>query len=336
MATEKQSVSIETSYMGLPLSSPIVASSSGMTENVEQLKRLQDAGVGAVVLKSLFEEEIIAEMQRTERQMQQPGFTFPEMADMYDYVDTENGVANYLDLIRRAGEAVSVPVIASVNCISAQKWTYFAREIERQGVDGLELNVFLMPSDFSAGNAAAFEQTYFDIIAQVLEQVNIPVAVKLSHYFTLLGSTLKRISETGIKGMVLFNRFFSPDYNLSDLTIVPTNVLSTPAELALSLRWIAIMHGRVGCDLAASTGVHDGDGVIKQLLAGANAVQVASALYQDGVDVVEAMNERLAGWMEHHRYEQITDFRGLLSQGRVANPAAYERVQFVKNFRAMF
>lgn len=335
MATENKSVSIETSYMGLSLPSPIVASSSGMTDNVENLKRLQETGIGAVVLKSLFEEEIIAEMQRAERQMQQPGFTFPEMADMFDYVDAENGVANYLDLIRRAGDALTVPVIASVNCISAQKWTYFAQEIEKQGADGLELNIFLMPSDFSAASAAAFEQTYFDIISQVLQQVRIPVSVKLSHYFTLLGGTLKQISETGIKGMVLFNRFFSPDYNLADLTIVPTNVLSTPAELALSLRWIAIMHGRVGCDLAASTGVHDGDGVIKQLLAGATAVQIASVLYQDGVEVVASMNQRLTGWMEHNRYAEIAEFRGLLSQGRVANPAAYERVQFVRNFRAM-
>ncbi|TVR34121.1 MAG: dihydroorotate dehydrogenase-like protein [Spirochaetaceae bacterium] len=326
---------IRTSYMGFDLVSPVIASSSGITDSVDNLKQLEQCGAGAVVLKSLFEEEIIAEMQRTETQMQRPGFTFPDMADMFDYVDADNGVANYLDLIGRAKQAVALPVIASVNCISAQKWTYFAREIEQQGADGLELNVFLMPSDFDAADALSFQRSYFEIIQMVLEQVSIPVSVKLSHYFTLLGKTLQEISQCGIRGLVLFNRFFSPDFDLQQVGIVPSNVFSSPAELALSLRWIAIMSGRVGCDLAASTGVHDGDGVIKQILAGANAVQVASVLYQQGIETVQQMNQRLSGWMAEQGYSSLVDFRGVLSQARVKNPAAYDRVQFVKNFRAM-
>lgn len=321
--------------MGFELASPVIASSSGITDSVDNLKQLEQCGAGAVVLKSLFEEEIIAEMQRTETQMQRPGFTFPDMADMFDYVDADNGVANYLDLIGRAKQAVALPVIASVNCISAQKWTYFAREIEQQGADGLELNVFLMPSDFDAADAVSFERSYFEIIQMVLDQVSIPVSVKLSHYFTLLGKTLQEISQSGIRGLVLFNRFFSPDFDLQQVGIVPSNVFSSPAELALSLRWIAIMSGRVGCDLAASTGVHDGDGVIKQILAGANAVQVASVLYQQGIDTVQQMNQRLSGWMAEQGHSSLADFRGALSQARVKNPAAYDRVQFVKNFRAM-
>ena len=321
--------------MGFELVSPVIASSSAITDNVDNLKQLEQCGAGAVVLKSLFEEEIIAEMARTETQMQRTGFTFPDMADMFDYVDADNGVANYLDLIRRAKQAVALPVIASVNCISAQKWTYFAREIEQQGADGLELNVFLMPSDFDAADAPSFERSYFEIIEMVLEQVSIPVSVKLSHYFTLLGKTLSEISQSGIRALVLFNRFFSPDFDLQQLSIVPSNVFSSPVELALSLRWIAIMSGRVGCDLAASTGVHDGDGVIKQILAGANAVQVASVLYQQGIDAVQQMNQRLSGWMAEQGYNSLADFRGALSQARVGNPAAYDRVQFVKNFRAM-
>ncbi|TVQ37129.1 MAG: dihydroorotate dehydrogenase-like protein [Spirochaetaceae bacterium] len=326
---------IGTSYMGLDLVSPVIAASSGITDNVDSLKQLEQCGAGAVVLKSLFEEEIIAEMQRTQTQMLRPGFTFPDMADMFDYVDGETGVANYLELIRRAKSSVTLPVIASVNCISAQKWTYFAREIQDQGADGLELNIFVMPSDFEATDAATIERTYFEIIAMVLDQVSIPVAVKLSHYFTLLGRTLQALSESGIKAMVLFNRFFSPDFDLHDLSIVPTNVFSTPAEFALPLRWIAIMSGRVGCDLAASTGVHDGDGVIKQILAGADAVQVASVLYRHGVETVQHINERLRGWMSEQGYDSLQDFRGALSQVNVRNPAAYDRVQFVKNFRAM-
>ncbi len=326
---------ITTTYMGLPIRSPVIASSSGITDNVANLKQLQDFGVGAVVLKSLFEEEIIAELERSETQMQRSGYTFPDLAEMEDLLPTESGVADYLELIAGAKRELDVPVIASVNCITAQKWTHFAQTIEQQGADGLELNVFLMPSDFLAESAIAFEKTYFNIIQMVLDQVSIPVSVKLSHYFTLLARTLKTISETGISGLVLFNRFFSPDYNIDDLSIIPTNVLSSPSDLAVSLRWIAIMHGHVSCDLAASTGVHDGDGVIKQLLAGAQAVQIASCLYREGLEAVRNMNERLTSWMQSKGYDRINQFRGRLSQVNVRNPAAYDRVQFVKNFRAM-
>ncbi len=326
---------ISTSYMGLQLSSPVVAGSSGITDNVENLKQLQEFGVGAVVLKSLFEEEIIAELERSQIQMQRSGFTFPETAEMEDLLSSESGVADYLELISRAKKSLSVPVIASVNCTSSQKWTHFAQTIEEQGADALELNVFLMPSDFHAGSPKEFEQTYFDIIQLVLDQVSIPVSVKLSHYFTLLGKTLKSISETGISGLVLFNRFFSPDYDLETMSLVPTNVLSHPGDLAQSLRWVAIMHGRVGCEISASTGVHDGDAVIKQLLAGAQTVQVASCLYREGLEAVRGMNERLATWMQSKNYQSLDQFRGRMSQAGIKNPAAYDRVQFVKNFRAM-
>jgi dihydroorotate dehydrogenase (fumarate) len=192
-----------------------------------------------------------------------------------------------------------------------------------------------MPSSFQVESAAEQEKIYYDIIEMVLDQVSIPVSVKLSFYFTLLAQTLQSISETGISGLVLFNRFFNPDFNLDDLSIVPTNVLSQPSDLATSLKWIAIMNGRVACDLAASTGVHDGDGVIKQLLAGANIVQVASTLYKNGLETVTGLNDRLAQWMSEKGYAHLDDFRGKLSQGNVSNPAAYDRVQFVKNFRSM-
>lgn len=321
--------------MGLELPSPVIAGSSGITDNVENLCKLEEAGVGAVVLKSLFEEEIIAEMRRTQTQMERPGYTFPDTADMFDFVDTETGVVNYLDLVRRARAALKVPVIASINCVSAQKWTWFAREIQEQGADALELNVFLMPSDMEVESSAAMEKRYGEILNLVLSEVTIPVAVKLSPYFTLLGRTLAELSRTGIKGMVLFNRFFSPDYDLEDLRIVPSHVYSTPAEIALPLRWIAIMAGITGCDLAASTGIHDGDGVIKQLLAGAQAVQIASVLYQKGFETITAMNHRLLQWMGDHGYEALEEFRGTLSRENLGNPAAYDRVQFVRNFRSM-
>ena len=321
--------------MGLELSSPVVASSSELTNKLDNLKKLEDAGAGAVVLRSLFEEEILAEMERTEIAMQRPGPTFPEMAEMDDLIESEQTVPDYLELIGRAKKELGIPVIASINGISAQKWTYFASKLEEQGADALELNIFLQPSDFEAESASEYEKIYFDIINMVLDQVSIPVSVKLSFYFTLLAQTLQAISKTGIKGLVLFNRFFNPDYDVEDLKIVPTNVLSTPADLAMSLKWIAIMSGRVDCDLAASTGVHDGDGVIKQLLAGAKAVQVASTLYRNGLGVVTDLNERLVAWMQEREYETLDDFRGTLSRENVGNPAAYDRVQFVKNFRSM-
>lgn len=326
---------IKTTYMGLELPSPIVASSSGITEKIDNIRKLEDSGVGAVVLKSLFEEEIVAEMNRKMLEMQQPGPMFPENTEMEKLIDTENGVASYLRLIRESKEAVDIPVIASVNAASSQKWTYFTKSIEEQGADGIELNVFLMPSDFEASSVVEFEETYLNIIRMVREQVSIPVAIKLSPYFTLLGQSLKKISESGVAGMVLFNRFFSPDYDVEEMRIVPTNVLSTPSDLALSLRWIAIMSGRAGCDLAASTGVHDGDAVIKQLLAGAQVVQVASALYKSGMDTVSKMLSRLSEWMEAHEFEDLAAFRGRLNQQNVHNPAAYDRVQFVKNYRSM-
>jgi dihydroorotate dehydrogenase (fumarate) len=321
--------------MGLELSSPVVASSSELTNKLDNLKKLEEAGAGAVVLRSLFEEEILAEMERTETAMQRPGPTFPEMAEMDDLIDPESGVADYLELVRGAKKELGIPVIASINGMSAQKWTYFASKLEEQGADALELNIFLQPSDFQATSAAEYEKIYFDIINMVLEQVSIPVSVKVSFYFTLLAQTLQAISKTGIKGLVLFNRFFNPDYNVEDLKIVPTNVLSTPSDLATSLKWVAIMNGRVDCDLAASTGVHDGDGVIKQLLAGANAVQVASTLYRNGLGVVSELNDRLVAWMQEKEYETLDDFRGMLSQQNIGSPAAYDRVQFVKNFRSM-
>jgi dihydroorotate dehydrogenase (fumarate) len=326
-------VDISTTYMGLSLPSPVIAGSSGITDNVDNLVQLEKAGAGAVVLKSLFEEEIVAEMAKTREQMERPGFTFPETADMDDFIDDDTGMTSYLKLIGDAKRALTIPVIASVNCVSAGSWTSFAEMIERAGADALELNIFLMPSDVNASDQHSFEQRYFDIVQAVQDQVQIPVAVKLSYHFTLLARTLKRLSESGVNGLVLFNRFFNPDFDLDSLEIVPTNVLSSPELLHLSLRWVAIMSGRVEADIAASTGVHDGDAVIKQLLAGASAAQVASVLYHSGIGAVTGMVDRLRSWMEDHRYECLDDFSGMLSQSQVADPAVFDRVQFVRNYR---
>lgn len=294
---------------------------------------MQAAGAGAVVLKSLFEEEIVAEMEGTRVQMERPGFAFPETAEMEGFIDEDDGMSSYLKLVSEAKAQVDIPIIASVNCFSAGRWTSFAELVERAGADALELNVFLMPSDVHTEESRVFEQTYFDIVQAVQDQIQIPVAIKVSYHFTLLARMLKALSETGVAGIVMFNRFFHPDFDLDSLEIMPANVLSSPELLHLSLRWVAIMKGQVSSDIAASTGVHDGDAVIKQILAGADAVQVASVLYRSGIDSVGAMNDRLRRWMTDHGYARLEDFRGRLSQANVADPASFDRVQFVRNYR---
>lgn len=265
----------KTNYLGLNLTSPIIAGSSGLTDNIEKLIELEKSGAGAIVIKSLFEEEIIQEMNTSHDQSLENGLTFPETLDMFDRVSDTNSVFDYLEFIKEAKNKLSIPIIASINCLSSQKWTYFAKKIEEAGADALELNIFQMPSDFDRPNSYDLEKIYFDIINTVLPQISIPVALKPSFYFSNLGPILQQFSQTGVKGLVLFNRFFSPDYDIDKLEVIPTNILSSPSDLAISLRWIAIMHQRVNCDLCASTGIHNGQAVIKEILAGANAVQIA-------------------------------------------------------------
>jgi len=244
----------------------------------------------------------------------------------------ENDVAKYLDLIKKAKEAVHIPIIASINCISGSKeWTGFAKKIEDAGADGLELNVFVMPSNPDKSSADN-EKIYFEIIDQVLKTVNIPVALKISYYFSSLAKTVTELSWKGIKGIVLFNRFFSPDIDIENFEIKTSNVFSTPAELALSLRWVAMLSAHVKCDIAASTGIHDGKAIVKQLLVGAKAVQIASVLYKKGFKEIGSMLEQLENWMERKNFTSIDQFNGRMSIEKAQNPAAFERVQFMKHF----
>ncbi|MBX3044677.1 MAG: dihydroorotate dehydrogenase-like protein [Candidatus Kapabacteria bacterium] len=322
---------LSTKYLGLRLRSPIIAASSGMTRTSHLLQELEKKGVGAVILKSIFEEEITAELNAQMANSNRPSTIYPEIYDAFDYSDMEDSVSKYLFLIEEAKRTLTIPVIGSVNCVSSHEWTLFAKRIEEAGADALELNMFILPSDFNR-TGEDNEKVYFEVIEKVKKVVSIPVSLKISYYFSNLGSMIQRLSNTGIDGLVLFNRFFSPDIDIDNLKIVPTNIYSTPAELSISLRWIAIMAQRVGCDLAASTGVHDGSAVVKQLLAGANAVQVASTLYKNGFDKITEMNNFLTEWMEEHNYSTIDDFRGKMSQASTKNPAAYERVQFMMHF----
>lgn len=323
---------LTTKFLGLTLRNPLIVGSSGLTDSVEKIKELENAGAGAVVIKSLFEEEIIAEMQESLHRMTSRPFVYPETFDYMDETDDEDSVRKYLALIRQAKDSVHIPVIASINCVSAQKWTYFAKEIQDAGADALELNLFILPTDFER-TADDNEKLYFQIVEEVKKVVSIPILLKVSYYASNLGRLLQKLSQSGIGGLTLFNRFYSPDFNLETYQVVSTNVLSKPGDLPISLRWVAIMAERVDCDIAASTGVHDGEGMIKQILAGANAVQIVSALYRHGPSYISVIIDEMKKWMEHEGYEKLSDFRGKMSQARSSNPAAYERVQFMKNFR---
>ena len=323
---------LTTKFLGLTLRNPLIVGSSGLTDSVDKIKKIAKAGAGAVVLKSLFEEEIISEMEESMHRMTSREFIYPETFDYMDHDEEEDSVRKYLRLIKETKAAVEIPVIASINCVSAQKWTYFAREIEAAGADALELNLFILPTDFNR-TAAQNEQLYFDIIEAVKKEVKMPLLLKVSYYASNLGQLLQKLSKTGISGLTLFNRFYSPDFNLETYQVVSTNVLRQPSDLSISLRWIAVMANRVECDLAASTGVHDGEALIKQILAGANAVQTVSTLYKHGFDHIGVMLDDLKRWMDHEGFGTLDSFRGKLSQAKSNTPASYDRVQFMKSFR---
>lgn len=322
---------LTTTYMGLKLRNPIIAASSGLTNSIEDIKRFEEHGAGAIVLKSIFEEEIRRELEKDLGKMSMDSFLYPETMDFYDNYAEDDSLTTYLRLIREAKKAVRIPIIASINCVSAEKWPYYAETLQDAGADALELNVFVMPSDFDKSSEEN-EKVYFDIIKEVKKHIQIPISLKISYYSSNLGSFIQNLSNTGINGLVLFNRFYSPDIDINNFEILSTNVLSSPSELAISLRWIGIMHNRVGCDLAASTGIHDGAAIIKQILAGANVVEIASAFYKNGKEIITGMLNDISVWMDQQGFKSLNDFRGKMSQDKTKNPAAYERMQFMKHF----
>ncbi len=321
---------LSTTYMGLKLRSPVIVGSSGLTKSIKNLVLIDQKGAGAVVLKSLFEEQIKFEVRKV--------FSYEDTQSAYteaeDYIRNyarEHTLDEYLELIQEAKSKLSIPVIASINCATAREWTVFAKDIEKAGADALELNVFVLPSDLD-GEGKDYEKLYFDVAEKVQKEVSIPVSLKISNYFSGLANMVKKLSWTGVQGIVLFNRFFNPDIDLENFRIKPSHLYSDPEEISASLRWIAILSGKLQTDLCASTGVHDGKGVIKQLLAGANAVQVCSTLYINGLDQLDVIQNEIVQWMEQHNYNKISEFRGLMSQKMTKNPADFLRVQFMKHF----
>lgn len=321
---------LTTLFFGLELKSPVIAASSSMTGNLEQIKKLAEAGAGAVVLKSIFEEEIYQQLQE-ELSLRSEMHSDPEYLDYFDYVIKDETLKKYVKLVADAKKAIDVPVIASVNCVSSGDWTLFAKKLEDAGADAIELNLFVIPSD--AGRSSEYnEQFYLETIKKVKEKVSIPVAIKISHYFSNLTKMAITLSETGISGISIFNRFFAPDIDIDKQEVVSAHVLSEPGDYLLPLRWTGILANQLKCDLAATTGIHSAQTAIKFLLAGASAVQVASVLYSEGAEAISAMNKEIAAWMDKNNYRKITDFKGTLSMANAKNAAAFERVQFMKYF----
>ena len=321
---------LTTQYLGLFLKNPIIAASSGYTANVKSLKELEKNGVGAIVLKSIFEEDIINEFHDSLASDDQFNSNI-EFLDYYDYELKKESVDKYIQLIKDAKQELSVPIIASINCVSSNEWTDFAKKFEDAGADALELNIFILPSD-TKKSAREIEEEYIKIIKKVKLKIKIPIAVKMSPYFSNLTEMIQNLDEAGVSGLVLFNRSYSPDYDIDKMTITSSNVLSKPEDYTLPLRWIALNSNKVNCSLAASTGIHDGNSLIKMILAGADAVQIASSIYIHGVEQVSVILSDLDKWMSSKNYLNLNQFKGKLSQNDVKNPAEFERVQFMKYF----
>ncbi len=320
-------VSLNTVYLGLNLRNPVIVSSSGLTNSVDKIIKLEKYGAGAVVLKSMFEEQINFEagslIDRSD---------YPEARDYIQNYIKDNSVKEYLKLIEDSKKSVSIPVIASINCISDSDWVSYAKDIEVAGADALELNVFIVPTDENR-DSEKYESLYYEIIEKVKAKTNLPLAIKIGLQYTNLTNLVKNIYYRGATGVVLFNRFYSPDIDIKEMKIIASEVFSSPSDIRNSLRWVGILAGKdIHIDISASTGNHDGASVVKQILAGAKTVQMCSALYKNGPDYLEKVIEFVNSWMTANKYQTLDEIRGLLSYKRIPDPAVYERSQFMKYF----
>lgn len=321
---------LKTVYLGLELSTPLVASASPLSQELDNIKRMEDVGASAVVMYSLFEEQIVREQHELDHHLFFGTDSFPEALTYFPEPDELlTGGETYLDDIRRAKEAVDIPIIGSLNGSTLGGWTDFASQIQEAGADALELNLYHIETDM-AKTSTDVEQMYLDIVTAVKRAVTIPVAVKLSPFYTNMAYMAKQFEEAGANGLVLFNRFYQPDLDLEKLEVVPRVILSSEHELRLPLRWIAILYGRTGANLAATTGVHGAPDVIKLLMAGADVTMMASALLKYGIDHIKRVENDLRLWMEKHEYHSVQLMQGSMSQIKSADPGAFERAQYVR------
>ena len=323
-------MNLKTRYLGFELRNPIIASAGPLTHEVEQMQRLEDAGIGAVVMPSLFEEQLRLEAETLDHYLEHGGESFAEALSYFPDLNNYNaGTDEYLETVYRAKRALRVPLIASLNGFSAGGWIGFARELERAGADALELNIYFLPTNPDV-SGSEIEQVYIDVVRQVKQQVAIPVAVKLGPYFSSMANMAKRLTQAGANGLVLFNRFYQPDIDLENLEVVPNLKLSTPVDSRLPMRWIAILHGHIQASLASTSGVHTPEDALKMIMVGADAVMMCSALLMHGPHYVSEMLRGMLQWMEEHEYESIATMKGSMSHRHCSEPAAFERANYIR------
>lgn len=322
---------LTTTYLGQTLRTPLVASASPISKEIDGIKRLEDGGASAVVLFSLFEEQLLQEQQELHFHTSHHYEAFAEALTYFPEPTTEfkMGPDGYLEHIRAAKESVDIPIIASLNGNTIGGWTAFAKKIEEAGADGLELNIYDIPTDLRL-TGAQVESGYVEIVKAIRNAVDIPVAVKLSPYFSNTANMAYQLTEAGANALVLFNRFYQPDLDLEAFTVTPNIMLSTPQALRLPLRWIAILYGRLNIDFAATSGVHTGEDVIKLLMVGANVTMMTSALLKHGVEHLSIVQGEIERWMQENEYESIRQMQGSMSQQKSPDPSGFERAQYMR------
>jgi dihydroorotate dehydrogenase (fumarate) len=321
---------LHTTYMGLALKNPVVPSASPLSKTLAGMKQMEDAGAGAIVMYSLFEEQIQIEALALHHFLDQGSESFAEAVSYFPKVgDYNRGPDGYLELVRQAKAALDIPVIGSLNGVTTGGWIEYARKIEEAGADALECNVYLIPTRPEL-TGIEVEQVYLDILTEVKKVVSIPVAMKLGPFFSAIPNMAHKLDKAGADALVLFNRFYQPDFDLEELAVTPGLVLSRSAEMRLPLRWIAILYGHVQADLGLTTGVHTADDVVKGIMAGANVVHTASLLLEQGAGKVGDLVSGLESWLDEHEYESVAQARGALSQRNCAEPAAFERANYMK------
>ncbi len=321
---------LSTTYLGLRLKSPLVASASPLSEDLDNIKRMEDAGAAAVVLYSIFEEQIRMERYELHHHLTQGTESYPEALSYFpDPTELFVGVEDYLKHIQRAKSATAIPIIASLNGSTLGGWTDFAKQIEQAGADALELNLYSIPTDLEQPGAQ-LEKQYVDVLRAVKASVSIPVAVKLSPFFTNLANIAKQMDDAGAGGLVMFNRFYQPDIELESLEVVPNVMYSTPMAMRLPMRWIAILFERIGADLAATSGIHRGTDALKMIMAGASVTMLCSALLRHGIKHLRVVEQEMRDWMSEHEYTSVLQMKGSLSQKYCADPTSFERAQYIR------
>ncbi|HMD95747.1 MAG TPA: dihydroorotate dehydrogenase-like protein [Terriglobia bacterium] len=323
-------IDLKTTYLGLDLKNPLVASPSPLCEEISNIRQMEDAGAAAVVLHSLFEEQITLESSQLDDSLEAGAESFAESLSYFPDMTSYNlGPEGYLEHVRKAKAAVDIPVIASLNGVSTEGWIKYAKKIEEAGADALELNIYYLPTDPDM-TAAEVEQVYYDLVAEVKTRLRIPLAVKIGPYFSSMGNAAQRLDESGADALVLFNRFYQPDFDLENLEVVPNLILSTPHELLLRLHWVAIIYGHIRADLALTGGVYTAADVLKSMMAGARVAMMTSALLRYGIPHLEMVRRDLVEWMEKHEYESIHQMQGSMAHKSVADPSAFGRANYMK------